>query len=174
VKNFHVHPPGAPPAWDVRQKNSRKRAPEPSSARGTIRGAQTSRIQLNNGLRRTIETPISLPAARTHHKGSPPYCPNGFMPGGRSSVGGELNRNLYWNEGAGEAELGDLTGEAIGLGFGRGVVEVIWAKLLIEGAVAYGRPQSKSMRRWHRRPSSAHGGDAGVGTALAGSWPSCG
>jgi len=30
IKDFHVHPSfGAPPAWDGRQTNSRKRAPEP-------------------------------------------------------------------------------------------------------------------------------------------------
>jgi hypothetical protein len=67
VKNFHVHPPGAPPAWDVRQKNSRKRAPVPLPARGTLRGAQTSRIQLSKGLVRTKEKSISLPATPQQH-----------------------------------------------------------------------------------------------------------
>ena len=94
VKNFHVAPPGAPPAWDVRQKNSRKRAPEPLPARGTIRGAQTSRIQLNKGLVRTKETSISPPATRTHHTPAvPPFHAQRV-----GNAGGELNGGpSLWN-----------------------------------------------------------------------------
>jgi len=50
-----------------------------------------------------------------------------------------LNRNLPFLGGcecAGEAELGDLAGEAVGLNFGRGTAEVIVAEVLVEGAVA--------------------------------------
>jgi hypothetical protein len=35
-----------------------------------------------------------------------------------------LNRNLCWSDGASEAELCDLAGEAVGLCFGRGAVKV--------------------------------------------------
>src|SRR3954462_5909952 len=49
-----------------------------------------------------------------------------------------LNRNQHvcWSDGACEAELGDLECEAAGLGFGRGASKVVWAEILIEGAVA--------------------------------------
>jgi len=49
-----------------------------------------------------------------------------------------LNRNLHLGHGqdcAGEAELGDLAGETIGLHFGRGAAEVVGAEVLVEGAV---------------------------------------
>ena len=92
VKNFHVAPPGAPLAWDVRQKNSRKRAPEPLPAPGTLRGAQTSRIQLNKGLVRTKETSISPPATRTHHTPAvPPFHAQRV-----GNAGGELNCAGTW------------------------------------------------------------------------------
>lgn len=79
VKNFHLILRAAPPARDVRQTNSSSRAPEPLPARGTLRGAQTSRIQLRNGLSRTKETPISLPATLPHpyHAPSPSFMPSG-------------------------------------------------------------------------------------------------
>src|SRR4051812_15447400 len=49
-----------------------------------------------------------------------------------------LNRNQHvcWSDGACEAELGDLACEAADLGFGRGASKMVWAKILIEGAVA--------------------------------------
>jgi len=51
-----------------------------------------------------------------------------------------LDRNLLgwccWCEGAGEAELGDLLGEPLGVGFGRGASEVVWPEVLVEGAIA--------------------------------------
>src|SRR6266702_4792379 len=45
------------PSW-----NSRNRAPGRSPARGALRGARESRIQLTDGLIRTKETPTSPPA----------------------------------------------------------------------------------------------------------------
>src|SRR3954466_7701776 len=49
-----------------------------------------------------------------------------------------LNRNQHvcWSDGACEAELGDLACEAADLGCGRGASKMVWAKILIEGAVA--------------------------------------
>src|SRR3954452_7565400 len=49
-----------------------------------------------------------------------------------------LNRNqdVCWSDGACEAELGDLACEAADLGCGRGASKMVWAKILIEGAVA--------------------------------------
>lgn len=48
-----------------------------------------------------------------------------------------LNRNcLCGCEGAGEAELGDLTNEPVCLDLGRGTVEVVGSQVLIERAVA--------------------------------------
>ena len=49
---------------------------------------------------------------------------------------GRLNSSLCWSDGASEAELCYLAGEAVGLCFGRGAIEVIWAEVLIERAVA--------------------------------------
>src|SRR4051812_30840165 len=51
---------------------------------------------------------------------------------------GGLNRNqdVCWSDGACEAELGDLACEAADLGCGRGASKMVWAKILIEGAVA--------------------------------------
>src|SRR6516225_8090880 len=43
-------------------KNSRNRAPGPSPARGALRGARESPVQLTDGLNRTKETPTSPPA----------------------------------------------------------------------------------------------------------------
>src|SRR5437764_9842858 len=50
-----------------------------------------------------------------------------------------LNRNRAGRgrrEHAGEAELGDLAGEAVGLGLWRGSAEVFGAEVLVEGAVS--------------------------------------
>src|SRR3954469_25730972 len=49
-----------------------------------------------------------------------------------------VNRNwlVCWGDGACEAELGDLACEAAGLGFGRGASKMVWAEILVEGAVA--------------------------------------
>src|SRR5271169_622680 len=44
-------------------KKSRTRAPGLSSAHGTIRGAQGSRVRLTDGLARTKKTQTSVPAA---------------------------------------------------------------------------------------------------------------
>src|SRR3954454_22233172 len=50
----------------------------------------------------------------------------------------QLNRNqlVCWGDGACEAELRDLACEAAGLGFGRGASKMVWAEILVEGAVA--------------------------------------
>src|SRR3954470_18085777 len=49
-----------------------------------------------------------------------------------------LNRNqlVCWGERACEAEPGNLACEAAGLGFGRGASKMVWAEILVEGAVA--------------------------------------
>src|SRR3954465_14295488 len=50
----------------------------------------------------------------------------------------KLNRNwlVCWGERACEAELGNLACEAAGLGFGRGASKMVWAEILVDGAVA--------------------------------------
>ena len=63
MQYVHEHPPGAPPAWNFRVKNSRKHAPGSLRPFGKLRGARKSPIQLSKGLRCTKKTPISPPAA---------------------------------------------------------------------------------------------------------------
>ena len=60
-------------------------------------------------------------------------------PGAAIWLGHVLNRNLHLGHGqdcAGEAELGDLAGETVGLNLGCGAAEVVGAEVLVEGAVA--------------------------------------
>src|SRR5215210_9404502 len=56
----------------------------------------------------------------------------------RKAARARLNRNqlVCWGERACEAEPGDLAYETAGLGFGRGASKMVWAEILVEGAVA--------------------------------------
>src|SRR6266704_3720194 len=103
------------PSW-----NSRNRAPGRSPARGALRGARESRIQLTDGLIRTKETPTSPPA--------PSYAiipARSFHPLRVGNAGGELTRNndgsRVWSSGGGRldldlvAQLGELGRQAFGL-----------------------------------------------------------
>src|SRR3954447_12442920 len=88
------------------------------------------RVKLNNGL-----AAPRLNRPRCRRRKLPYRVPSAA---GRTLAGGQLNRNprVCWGERACEAELGDLACEAAGLGFGRGASKIVWAEILVEGAVA--------------------------------------
>src|SRR3982750_2044175 len=88
------------------------------------------RVQLIRGLARTKET-ANLSAD------SQQSLPHVSSTAGRAPRE-KINRNqlVCWGDDACEAELGDLACEAAGLGFGRGASKMVWAEILVEGAVA--------------------------------------
>ena len=84
----------------------------------------------------------------------------------RQGTEAALNRNLHLccgSEHASEAEVGDLASEAVGLGLGGSAVDMVWAKVLVEGAVeqhavdrdgieaATAQMAFLGPRRWRRR-----------------------